>query len=892
MILTQETYHDFLTGKIKLAEKTGFSFDNTQLNFHPSTKPHQYDIAKWALIRGAALIAADCGMGKTHISIEVLKCVHELIGGKHLIVTELGATGTYCDPDPEVGDGARLGIKIDYVTDQSEAFASECPIVVTNYERVRMGRFDFGKFKSVWLDEGNYVKNMASETTSMLQNQLARVRFKFIASATPNPNRTLELVNYAHVLGICDRGQILTRFFQRNSTKAGDLTLHPHHEEDFWMWVYSWMISIERPSDLGYDDEGYALPELEIEWHEVKMNKVLEGKVDRDGQKKMFLEAGADLSDKARIKRESIDVRLAKAMEIINANPEEHFVIWHLLEDERKAIKSALSDHPSYGEIFGSQNWDEREKITSAFIKGHLQLLGTKADLSGVGVNFQHHCHRAIVLSINHDHDAFYQLIKRIHRFGQKHKVKIDVVYVAEEYDIVSDLNEKWRLQDVQRMKIRKLVRKHGLSHSQFVEERKRSFHIQSKTYQGENYTLIHGDSVIEWQKLPDNSIQLYNTSFPFGNHYEYTDKYNDFGHNQDLRSFCRQLDYLLPEMYRALAPGRIAAVHLKNRIHYGSVTGLGFSTFHRFTHAMCDSMESHGFQTMGFHYIPTDVVAENNQTYRLGYGEMKKDSTKMGSGIPEEIWIFRKPPSSNSNAYADVPVTHQEGWITCPYCFHSDKPGTFEKQGSFLFECPKCIHFIQPAEMLGKSNEGYSLAHWQIDADSFWGSSGNRLLMPHELKRWGIDKIQAWWKKFNKETIYDYDKHVDLLRALDEAGKLSRTFTTLPMQSNTPYIWNDVNRMQGLNLEQSRRKQQNHICPQPFDEVDRIIELYSEPADLVGDPFPGLATTGVRALLKGRKFFGSELNEVYAKCGAAYLREAEMKKNIPTLFDMLQQTV
>src|SRR5690606_13039832 len=146
-------------------------------------------------------------------------------------------------------------------------------------------------------------------------------------------------------------------------------------------------------------------------------------------------------------------------------------------------------------------------------------------------------------------------------------------------------------------------------------------------------YNLINTDAVLEWFNIPDNSIDLINSSFPFGNHYEYTSYYNDFGHNDSNRDFIRQMDFLLPELYRTMKPGRIVAVHLKNRIHYGSVTGLGFSIFHRFTHLVCDAMEKHGFHTMGFHYIPTCVVGENNQTYRLTYGELQKDSTKMGSG-------------------------------------------------------------------------------------------------------------------------------------------------------------------------------------------------------------------------------------------------------------------
>jgi DNA modification methylase len=144
------------------------------------------------------------------------------------------------------------------------------------------------------------------------------------------------------------------------------------------------------------------------------------------------------------------------------------------------------------------------------------------------------------------------------------------------------------------------------------------------------------------------------------------------------------------------------------------------------------------------------------------------------------------------------------------------------------------------------------------------------------------------WWKKFNSEVIYDYEEHVKLLNQLDGARKLSKTFTTIPIRSNTDFVWNDVNRMHGLNLEQSRRKQQNHICPMPFDEVERLIEFYSMPGETVADPFGGIGTTGVVALRKGRKAILTELNDVYAQTAAMYLKETELKNNLPTLFDVL----
>jgi DNA modification methylase len=799
------------------------------------------------LERGSGLIAPDAGYGKTRIAIEVCRQLINRFGGKALIVTELGASDTFVDMDPEVGEGVCMGLSLQYVTNQAEAMANSSDIIVTNYERVRDGNFDFGAFTIVWCDEGNYVKNMASRTTDELKNQFARVKYKYIATATPSPNEHLELVNYAHVLGICDRGQILTRFFQRNSTKAGDLTLHPHHEADFWLWVSTWCIAVTSPEDLGYYYTGFELPKLNLHWIEVKIEKQIDVGATKDGQGNLFIQSRSGLSEAAKIKRESINARVEKARQIAAEFPKDHFIFWHHLEDERKALNKVYKRSVHYGDMYGTQKWDIREKRIIDFTKGSLQYLSTKPEISGVGCNFQKHCHRCIFVGINDSFNDIYQALKRIWRFyNPSEEVDVYLLYTPEEYDIVLNLQRKWNEHNEMRKVMNAIIKKYGLNQTRQIEERKRTFKTDRKVYQGKNYTLVNTDAVPEVAGMPENSMHMILTSIPFGNHYEYTSKYNDFGHNESNDDFFRQMNFLVPELLRVLKPGRIAAIHTKNRIHYGSVTGKGFSTFHRFTHKACDCFEAGGFECIGFHFVPTDVVAENNQTYRLGYTEACKDMTKMGAGIPEEIWLFRKPPTSNSNAYADEPVTH---------------------------------------------DDQYTLAHWQIDADAFWRSSGNRYLQPEELAGMSMKHLRKWWNKFNEEIIYDYEEHAALLQLLDNKDHLSRTFTTLPLRSNTPYVWNDVNRMHGLNMEQSRRKQQNHICPMPFDQVDRLIELYSNPGETILDPFGGLCTTGVRAIKKGRKAILCELNDTYAKCGAMYLKETEYKNEIPTLFKILTNT-
>ena len=693
-------YKEFLETKIELAEDSGFVIDPAILN--QALKPHQKDAVAWALKGGRRALFESFGLGKTVQELEFCYQAAKHCGGRALIVLPLGVKQEFTRDAVELLEYE----KPEYCRTMEEVYQSKSMIVLTNYERVRDGDIRPDYFCATSLDEASVLRSFGSKTYQTFLDKFKNVPYKLVATATPSPNKYKELIHYAGYLEVMDTGQALTRFFQRDSTKANNLTLYPNMEDEFWLWVSSWALFITKPSDINpdYPDEGYMLPPLQVNWHEIPAH--YGDTADRDGQIQLFKEAAAGLKEAAEVKRESIDIRVQKMKEI---------------------------------------------------------------------------------------------------------------------------------------------VKKYGLNSANKAQRLERKMGVETVKVEGKRYTAVHDDCVEETRRMEDNSVGLIHTSIPFGNHYEYSANYNDFGHNKDTEKFFQQMDYLTPELLRVLEPGRVAAIHVKDRVLFGNATGTGMPTIEPF-HAECiKHYMKHGFQYFGMITVVTDVVRENNQTYRLGWTEQCKDGSKMGVGCPEYILLFRKLPTDRSTAYADEPVA--------------------------------------------KSKEDYTRAQWQIDAHGYWRSSGDRLVSKDELTDISADNLQAVYRQYSREHVYDYKEHVKLAKELDSNGRLPATFMVVaPGSWNDLDVWDDINRMRTLNTNQSRRRQQMHVCPLQLDIVERIINRYSNEGDVVYDPFGGLMTVPMTAVKMGRYGRGCELNPDYFRDGVGYLQAAEDEMEMPTLFDFMEQ--
>lgn len=835
------SYEDFLRRKIKLASCDGFDVPLDQIN--PALKPHTRDIVRWAVKGGNRAIFASFGLHKTATQLEILRQV----GLRH--------------PDAYRLQVLPLGVRQEFTREVAERFTGDCAmelrfirsdseiddpatVYMTNYESVREGKVTPSKFRSTSLDEASILRSYGSKTYQEFLPAFESVEFKFVATATPDPNRYKELIHYAGYLGVMDTGQALTRFFQRDSEKAGNLTLYPHKEQEFWLWVASWAIFITKPSDLGHIDDGYVLPEIDVRWHEIASDYEAAGN-EKNGQGLLIPDLAMGLSAAAREKRDSLPDRVAKVQELVTEAPADHFIVWHDLEDERHALQAAIPEAVS---VWGTQDLEERERRIIDFSDGRHRILSTKPVIAGSGCNFQRHCHREVFAGVGFKFNDFLQAVHRTYRFGQTERVRIDIIHTEAEREVVATLQAKWRRHDEQQARMAALVREYGLDQLSMQDTLARTIGVQRRVVKGNLFEVAHNDCVLEAREQPADSVDLIVTSIPFANHYEYSPSYNDFGHTEGNDHFWQQMDFLTPQLLRILKPGRLYCCHVKDRINFGNVTGAGIPTVSPFHAEAIFHAQRHGFDYMGMITIVTDVVRENNQTYRLTYSEMRKDSTKMGVGSPEYVLLFHKPQSDRSRGYADEPVR--------------------------------------------KTIEEYSLARWQIDAHAFWRSSGDRLLTADEMAALGPAKLASYFTDESLRHTYDFRRHVEIGEQLQDRGALPKTFMSLAPGSHHPDVWHDVVRMRTLNGEQSNRAVEKHVCPLQFDIVDRLIERYSQRGEKVYDPFHGLGTVGVRAIKLGRRAGGSELNGDYFADQVHYLQAAEREVSMPSLFDVLDAEV
>jgi DNA modification methylase len=861
------SYRKFLQDKVQVAPSFGVECDLSDVN--PLMRPHAAALSVWSTRGGRRGIFPSFGLHKTTIQLETVRITLDKTEQPNgLIILPLGVRQEFIRDAHMLRTGDNP-----FITDQQRecheewtagrpdrtpaprfirttAEIDEPGIYLTNYESVRLHKIDIGRFAAVSLDEGDILRGCfsGSKTYGEFKDLFEGTSIhRWVATATPSPQEYHELLVYAQFLGIMDIGEARTRFFQRNSQKAHSLTLLPHMEEEFWIWVNSWAAFVLRPSNLGFSDDGYILPDLEVHWHEVPTDHTTAVANER-GQGKLIKDVTVGVTSAAKEKQSSLDTRLQKLLELRELDPDAHRIIYHDLENERRALEKSI---PGLATIYGSQDLDDREKISIDFSNGEVSELGGKPSMVGAGCNYQRFCHWAIFMGVGFKFRDFFQAIHRIQRFGQPHRCRIDIIFTEAEVSIKEELERRWAQHTTMVERMAGIIEQYGLDGEGMLERLTQSIGVEREEWIGEFGHLVYNDTIEETMSMEDDSVDLIAGSPPFSNQYRYSASYNDLGHNPNIKLFFEQLGYLTRHSLRVLKPGRFMAIHIKDRIRHGNMTGLSFPTIDPFHCYYLEHAKECGFEYCGMVTIGTDVVRENNQTYRLSYSKMLKDSTTTAVGMPEYAMLFRKPQTDLSRGFAD--------------------------------------------ERVRKNAEEYLLAQWQIDANGVWLSSGDRLALPEEAK--GLRRKDAYrlWKKYCLANPYDYEKHVafaSLLQLTKTPGGgsiLPKDFALLPVHAKSPWIWTDVFRAGTLNSALSQKRVEKHVCPMQFDIIDRLIEKLTNPGELVFDPWGGVGTTVVRSNKLGRRGRSHELNHYYWRESVKFAKAQEEKMRVPSLFDLIE---
>lgn len=404
-------YNDFINSKSKTFENMGIDVDRNSLN--PNMFEFQKDIVRWALKKGRAAIFAECGLGKTLMQLSWADEIHKHTGGKILILAPLAVA-------PQTKEeGEKFGISVNICESQNDVIDG---INITNYEKI--DKFVGNSFEAVVLDESSILKSFTSSTRNKLIDNFSKVPFRLACTATPAPNDHMELGNHSEFLGIMTRAEMLSMYFVHDGGNTAKWRLKGHAEDVFWNWMASWAVFIDNPKNLGYDADGYNLPEL-------KINEII---VDGDEVTSETL----TLTQRRQARKDSLELRCRAAADIVNASGEQ-WLVWCDLNDESAMLKNLIDNAV---EIKGSDKASHKTGSMLNFSDELIKCLVTKPSIAGFGMNWQQ-CHNMVFVGLSDSYEKYYQAVRRCYRFGQKNEVNVYIIISAKEGAVKANIERK-----------------------------------------------------------------------------------------------------------------------------------------------------------------------------------------------------------------------------------------------------------------------------------------------------------------------------------------------------------------------------------------------------------------------------------------------------------------
>jgi hypothetical protein len=420
---TPSDYESFLSSKRHLAGSFGF-----EPTFIPDMLfQFQRELVSIAVRKGRFAMFADCGLGKTFIQLTWAQNIVEKTNGKVLILTPL-AVGAQT-----IIEAGKIGIEA--VRSGDGKFPATSKIIVANYERLHY--FNAKDFVGCVCDESSILKNFDGKTKSEITEFMRDMPYRLLCTATAAPNDFVELGTSSEALGDLGYMDMLGRFFKKNEAtmsrkdenRSGLYRFRGHSERDFWRWVCSWSRAVRKPSDLGFSDDGFKLPDLITRQHTVKARN--------PNPEYLFDMPANGLAEQRAERSRSVIDRCEMAAEIANGT-KESIVSWCYLNREGDLLTKLIDGAV---QVSGDDSDEKKEEIFTAFSTGQARAIVTKPIIAGMGLNWQH-CHRQTFFP-SHSFEQWYQSIRRCWRFGQKNPVTVDVITSEGEANVLSNLMRK-----------------------------------------------------------------------------------------------------------------------------------------------------------------------------------------------------------------------------------------------------------------------------------------------------------------------------------------------------------------------------------------------------------------------------------------------------------------
>jgi len=608
-------YQEFLESKQRYVTQSGFECEK----LNEKLFPFQEFIVKRALKAGKYAIFADCGLGKTFMQLEWAYRVSLETNGKVLILAPLAVKAQ------TIEQAKQFNIPLDNIQ-------------VENYEQ--LDNIDCSVFTGIVLDESSILKNFEGATKNLIIDKFRTTPYKLACTATPSPNDPMELGNHSEFLDVMSRNQMLAMYFVHDGGETAKWRLKGHSIKLFYQFIGTWAIMLNKPQDIGFSMDGYALPSLNILDHQIKTPNRDNGQLFNDA-----IISATNFNQELRLTKKE---RLAKVVEIVNERPDENFIIWVKQNEEGEELRKLI---PEAIEVKGSDSNEWKENKLLGFANNEFRILITKTKIASFGMNYQN-CRNQIFASLDFSFEGLYQAIRRSYRFGQKNEVNIHLITTDTMANVNESIKQKQKQFEVMQDEMAKAINENLNGHLMKAGD------YNTETESNDHYLIKRGDSVQLIKDLPSESIGLSVFSPPFAELYTYSSHVEDMGNSKDYNEFLIQFGFLIRELYRVMMQGRNVAVHCMDLpIQKGKEGFIGLRDF--------SGMILSAFQDAGFVYasrvtIWKDPVVEMQRTKALGllHKQVKKDSTMSRVGIPDYVMIFRKDGErTNPVTNTDLPV-------------------------------------------------------------------------------------------------------------------------------------------------------------------------------------------------------------------------------------------